>query len=116
MGVAEEMCDFVFMIYEGKKVLDGTLASIQHRHGTDVLQVRFEQSNGSGRPSLENLPGVINVTDLGNSQELRVAPNADRQAILQELMRRGRIERFDIAHPSLHDIFLRIVKGESADA
>src|SRR5205807_7070681 len=25
MAVAEKMCDFVFMIYQGKKVLDGTL-------------------------------------------------------------------------------------------
>lgn len=111
MSVAEEMCDFVFMIYKGKKVLDGTLASIQQRHGTDVLQVRFEQTNGS-KPTLENLPGVVKVTDLGNSQELRLTPNFDRQAILQELMRRGRIERFDVAHPSLHDIFLRIVKAD----
>jgi ABC-2 type transport system ATP-binding protein len=47
MSVAEEMCDFVFMIYKGRKVLDGTLTTIQQKHGTDVLQVRFEQSNGN---------------------------------------------------------------------
>src|SRR3954463_15586857 len=29
MTVAEEMCDFIFMIYKGNKVLDGTLDSIQ---------------------------------------------------------------------------------------
>src|SRR5262249_23109353 len=27
MGVAERMCDFIFMIYKGRKVLDGTLQS-----------------------------------------------------------------------------------------
>src|SRR5437660_11794263 len=31
MAVAEKMCDFIFMIYKGKKVLDGTLESIQDR-------------------------------------------------------------------------------------
>src|SRR5437879_282937 len=35
MGVAEKMCDFVFMIYKGKKVLDGTLESIQDAYGRD---------------------------------------------------------------------------------
>src|SRR5205807_9237411 len=30
MAVAEKMCDFIFMIYKGRKVLDGTLESIQH--------------------------------------------------------------------------------------
>ena len=29
MGVAESLCDSIFMIFRGKKVLDGTLASIQ---------------------------------------------------------------------------------------
>src|SRR5215475_8937097 len=29
MAVAEKMCDFIFMIYKGNKVLDGTLDSIQ---------------------------------------------------------------------------------------
>src|SRR5262249_15431791 len=33
MGVAEKMCDFIFMIYQGKKVLDGTLNEIQDSYG-----------------------------------------------------------------------------------
>ena len=33
MSVAEKMCDFIFMIYKGKKVLDGTLESIQDAYG-----------------------------------------------------------------------------------
>src|SRR3954463_7459912 len=39
MAVAEKMCDFVFMIYKGKKVLDGTLESIQDAYGEDTLRV-----------------------------------------------------------------------------
>src|SRR2546430_7074814 len=35
MGVAERMCDFIFMIYRGRKVLDGTLEAIQDAHGSD---------------------------------------------------------------------------------
>ena len=34
MGVAEEMCDRIFMIFKGRKVLDGTLDEIQARYGT----------------------------------------------------------------------------------
>src|SRR5215813_2009787 len=29
MNMAEKMCDFIFMIHKGRKVLDGTLAAIQ---------------------------------------------------------------------------------------
>jgi len=103
MAVAEKMCDFIFMIYKGKKVLDGTLESIQDRYGADTLRVRLD-----GGPRLEGLPGVARVADLGNSQELRLQRGADSQQILAELMRRGPVRLFEQTRPSLHDIFVRI--------
>ena len=39
MSVAETMCDFIFMIFKGKKVLDGTMESIQDRYGDDTFPV-----------------------------------------------------------------------------
>lgn len=109
MSVAEQLCDAIFMIHRGKKVLDGTMRQIQEEHGTDVIRVRLE---GNGSPTrLDDLPGVSQVTDFGNYQELRTGPTADRQQILAALMGRGRIEQFEVAHPSLNDIFLRIAGG-----
>src|SRR5437016_12790882 len=61
MAVAEQMCDFIFMLYQGKKVLDGTLESIQEAYGSDTVRVRLE---GDG-VSWEGLPGVATVRDLG---------------------------------------------------
>src|SRR5205085_11953404 len=54
MAVAEKMCDFIFMIYKGKKVLDGTLESIQEKYGSDTVRVRLD---GSAAP-LDGLRGV----------------------------------------------------------
>jgi ABC-2 type transport system ATP-binding protein len=106
MAVAEKMCDSIFMIYKGKKVLDGTLRQIQEEHGRDVIHVRIESNGTPCR--LDDLPGVTAVTDFGNLQALRVAPGSDPQQLLAELMRRGRVEHFALAHPSLFDIFMRI--------
>ncbi len=69
MAVAEKMCDFLFMIYRGKKVLDGTLETIQEKYATDTVRVRLEE-NGAG---WDGLPGVESVRDLGRWQELRLA-------------------------------------------
>ncbi len=110
MSVAEQLCDFIFMIYKGRKVLDGTLESIQDAYGSDTARVRLD-----GAARLDDLPGVAKVTDLGRAQELRLAPEADTQEILAELMRRGRVRQFEIGRPTLHDIFVRIASPEETN-
>jgi len=109
MDVAEKMCDFVFMIFKGRKVLDGTLAALKEQYGRDTIRVRLE---GNGVSFLD-LPGVERVNDYGQLQELRMAHGADAQVVLRELAARGRVQHFEIASPTLHDIFVRIA-GPSA--
>ncbi len=103
MAMAEKMCDFIFMIYQGRKVLDGTLESIQDIYGSDTVHVLLE-----GGGALEDLPGVARVSDLGRWQELRLSPGTDTQELLAQLMQRGRVRHFELARPTLHDIFVRI--------
>jgi ABC-2 type transport system ATP-binding protein len=112
MAVAERMCDFIFMIYRGRKVLDGTLEAIQDAHGSDTVRVRFE-GNGA---ALAGLPGVVQVTDQGRLQELRLAPGTDAQQVLVALMSRGTVRQFELGRPSLHDIFVRIARPAPEDA
>jgi ABC-2 type transport system ATP-binding protein len=108
MAVAERMCDFIFMIYNGRKVLDGTLESIQETYGADVVRVKIETNGHPAVLRAGELPGVLEVTDFGRMQELRLTPQCDRQQLLESLMRRGRIAHFEQTHPSLQDIFVRI--------
>ncbi len=110
MAVAERMCDFVFMIYRGRKVLDGSLESIQGAYGSDTLRVQLEE-NGA---AFDDLPGVVKVTDFGRLQELRLERGADPQAVLAGLIDRGRVQHFEVARPTLHDIFVRIAGPEAA--
>jgi ABC-2 type transport system ATP-binding protein len=112
MHMAEQMCDFICMIFRGRKVLDGTLRSIQDQYATDTVRLRAD-----GAPTVwQNLPGVQQVDDLGQVRELRLAPGADPQRLLTELLRRTSIQGFEITRPSLHDVFVRIVRPTLADA
>jgi ABC-2 type transport system ATP-binding protein len=111
MNVAERMCDFIFMIFKGKKVLDGTLASIQDKYSNDTIRIRTED----GVTALQNLEGVEKINDFGHLQELRMAGDCDPQKILSEIISRTRVMNFDIVKPSLHDIFLRIAGYEERE-
>ncbi len=111
MDVAEKMCDFIFMIYNGRKVLDGTLDSIQNEYGSDTLRIR---TAGNG-VAFDQLPGVERVNDYGRFQELRMTRGADSQAILREIVGKAKVEHFEVARPSLRDIFVRIAKPQAQE-
>jgi ABC-2 type transport system ATP-binding protein len=111
MGVAEEMCDFICMIYKGVKVLDGTLEAIQDQYGTDTVRVHLE----GPAAAMNDLPGVERVTDFGRHQEVRLAPGADSQELLGRLMARGKVRHFKLARPTLHDIFVRIARPDAGN-
>src|SRR5215471_13896302 len=47
MSVAETLCDQIFMIFRGGKVLDGTLAEIQEQYSNDTIRVSVEGGAGA---------------------------------------------------------------------
>ena len=104
MATAERMCDRIFMIFRGRKVLDGSLESIQDRYGADTVSVR----TSAGAAALTGLPDVEAVNDFGQMQEVRVA--GDPQAFLARLAARTMVYHFEVTRPSLQDIFVRIAK------
>ena len=107
MATAEQMCDRIFMIFRGRKVLDGTLDEIQATYGFDTIRVR----TSDGVASVAGLPGVEAVSDYGNVQEVRIA--IDPQEFLRMLVARTVVQQFEIVRPSLQDIFVRIARPES---
>lgn len=111
MAMAERLCDFICMIFRGRKVLDGTLTAIQDRYALDTVRVRPEA--GTRLPA--DLPGVAHVEDLGNIQELRLETGTDPHHVLAGILARTRLRSFEIARPSLHDIFVRIAGPEARE-
>jgi ABC-2 type transport system ATP-binding protein len=109
MGAAERICDRIFMIFKGRKVLDGSLDSIQAQYGHDTVRVRL----GQGASALAGLPGIEAVNDHGNYQDVRLS--SDPQAFLQALVQRTSVLQFEIGKPSLYDIFIRIARPTSDD-
>lgn len=111
MTVAEQMCDAIFMIFRGRKVLDGPLHRIKQGYGSDTIRLRADLPGSA----LAGIPDVESVRDLGREQELRLAAGADPQAILKAVLRQGTVQRFEVTQPSLHDIFVRIAAPPNGD-
>ncbi|MDQ3170277.1 MAG: ATP-binding cassette domain-containing protein [Acidobacteriota bacterium] len=109
MASAERLCDRIFMIFRGNKVLDGSLDQVQATYGHDTVRV----SVAGGAASLARVQGIESMNDHGNYQDVRLT--IDPQAFLGELVRMGPVTQFEITKPSLHDIFVRIANPAAAD-
>jgi ABC-2 type transport system ATP-binding protein len=107
MSTAERMCDRIFMIFAGRKVLDGSLQSIQDEYGADTVRLR----TGGGSAALSGMREVEAVNDFGQLQEVRVT--GDPQQFLARLAARTPVYHFEITRPSLQDIFVRIATPAS---
>ena len=110
MDVAERLCDTVFMIHNGAKVLDGTLDSIQKQYSADEVRVRLAHEQCLP----VELPGVVGCERRGPFFVLKLKSIDCVDSLLQTILTTSRIEHFELVRPSLHDIFLRIA-GAAAD-
>ncbi len=107
MHTAEQFCDHICMIYKGRKVLDGSMGDIQGEYGQDTLRLHY--SDGT-QVTEDLLTGVSHVRNLGRYQEMRYA--GDKPALLKEAATLGDLDHFEVIHPSLHDIFVRIAQPQ----
>ena len=111
MEQAEQICDAIFLIHRGRKVLDGSLAEVKSRGDRGILL----DYDGDGR-LLQELEGVERLNNSGKQAEIFLHRDTDPQAILAQLVGRLTIRRFDLREPSLHEIFVRCVGGVEASA
>jgi ABC-2 type transport system ATP-binding protein len=110
MHVAEQLCDTVFMIFRGRKVLDGSLAEIRRAHAANRLRLRL----ADGTPMPEGIPGVDGVAAGNDGCLLQLAPGHSPQQVLRWLVERAPVEHFEIVQPTLHDVFVSIAGAKAA--
>lgn len=104
MNTAERLCDRIFMIFRGRKVLDGSMTDIHAQFGQDTVRVR----TAGGVAALAHLPGITSLVDAGNYQDVRVS--GDPQEFLRHLTAATAVRHFELTKPSLHDIFVQIAR------
>jgi ABC-2 type transport system ATP-binding protein len=102
MHQVEELCDRIVLINKGRDVLYGDLHEIRKRFSGHAVIVRAEQ--------LPKLQGIAQTIEVNHDTKLILEEEASPQDVLNELTSSQTIvEKFEIAVPSLAEIFIRVV-------
>ncbi|HET9182206.1 MAG TPA: ABC transporter ATP-binding protein [Candidatus Angelobacter sp.] len=110
MDQVEKLCDSICLINRGRSVLQGPLKQVKAQYGKSNVQIEYE---GSGE-FLQKGELVGSYNNYGNYVEVRLAPGADAQQLLQIAAQRSRISKFEVVEPSLEEIFIEVVGKNDA--
>ncbi len=107
MHQVEELCDRLVLIDKGKTVLYGNIHDIRRQFAKREISVW----------SLDEFPshvfGVKEIIQENHEIRLRLDATTNPQDVLKDLVNSGiKLERFEIAMPTLDEIFIRVVQGE----
>ena len=102
MAVAENLCDFIFMIHKGRKVLEGSIADIKKQHATNSVYL----TSDAGEDQLKALPMVREVSKRASEWQLTLDPESSPQELLQTASSKFAIQKFTTGGTSLREIFL----------
>ena len=112
MEQAEELCQAIAIIHRGRLVVHGDVRAVKRSTGRQI--VRLALAEDPEMRWLDRLPGVTVTKRRPDFVEVEVQHGSDPEAILRAALEHGgRVTRFEIGEPSLNDIFLASVGGQT---
>lgn len=113
---AEQICNRIFLINNGKKLLDGTMDEIREQHNPRTLVIEPSgYQHGDDTSDVENIEGIAAVRAVPVSgstpphMEATLRDGADHSAVLARVAQAIPLRRVESRRATLEDIFVSLV-------
>ncbi len=111
MEQVEKLCEAICLINKGTSVLKGSLSGIKSQFGKNRIRMRYDGI----ATFLDDKSLVASHDNYGKYVELSAAEGVSSQQILEKAIQQVTVDHFEIAEPSLNEIFINVVgKGGKA--
>lgn len=110
METAQRLCDRLVLINRGRKLIEGSPSEIRSQFAMRMLTIEGE---GDFR-ALAKAPGVVGAHVSAGQARLELSEGFDPNEILRRALESGRIARFEVHRPDLHEIFVKLVEADGA--
>lgn len=111
MESVEEMCDFVALINNSKKVLDGKVFDVREQFKQNVFSVVLADTNSESLEELTRKYQIENMTTNNGLFHFELKNSENQNILLQDLVKTGTIRTFNEKIPSMNEVFINAVRS-----
>ncbi|WP_336958375.1 ATP-binding cassette domain-containing protein [Chryseobacterium contaminans] len=113
MESVEEMCDYVALINNSKKIIDGRVFDVREKFKKNIFGITLSEVNNEQLESFKNKYEVFNFSNKNSLISFDLKNEADQNNILLDLVHVGKIRSFDEKIPSMNEVFINAVSNHS---
>ncbi|MCD0480286.1 ATP-binding cassette domain-containing protein [Chryseobacterium sp. LC2016-29] len=113
MESVEEMCDYVALINNSKKIIDGRVFDVREKFKKNIFGVTLSEVNDHQFDQFKDKYGIFNMTHENNLISFDLKNEADQNNILLDLVNVGKVRSFDERIPSMNEVFINAVSNHS---
>ncbi len=110
MEQVEMICDNICLINKAKMVLEGNLSHIKKQYGKNSVVLDYD----GDASFIQSLPEIDKIDDYGKFMEIKLKEQTDPQELLNTLVGKIRITKFEVMEPTLNAIFIEKVGEKDA--
>ena len=116
MESVEEMCDYVALIDNAKKVLDGKVFDVREQFKKNIFNVTLADVDNEKFAQFNTQFEVHNYSTENQLVSFDLKNDRDQNLLLNELMKVGKIRSFDEKIPSMNEVFINAVSGKQSQS
>jgi ABC-2 type transport system ATP-binding protein len=109
---ADALCDYIYVVDQGKMIVEGTSESLKRSLGQDVIEMKVDDSKlDKAKLAIEkSLKREVEVDDLTRRLRLRTKNGSDDLLAVAAVLKDSKVkpEELSLHRPSLDDVFLAV--------
>ncbi|MCD1116523.1 ABC transporter ATP-binding protein [Chryseobacterium turcicum] len=113
MESVEEMCDYVALINNSKKIIDGKVFDVREKFKKNIFGITLSEVNDHQFDQFKDKYGIFNITNENNLVSFDLKNEANQNNILLDLVNVGKVRSFDERIPSMNEVFINAVSNHS---
>lgn len=108
METVEQLCDYIALINQSKKILEGSVKEVREQFKTNIYEIEYIGNNLNLGPEVD-ISEVKTYDDNHKLVMIRSNQNVSPNTILTQAIQQVEVHRFNEKLPDMHDIFIRLV-------